>query len=310
MPGQFRIMRNRVIGIGGPGILVDAPVGIATIVENAVSNVVGGGIAMSLQAAANDVSISDNEIVGVTGPALPDEEKVPIIGPAVVGIGVANTVVNRISGNTLGLIGLDATTGAFAAGIRLNRVQTSTIALNFVTDVEAKVGQWSPNLGPSGVAILVGNGYNDVAVEGNRLRQTEGVPPLGNWYAVLIIGQSGSKAPTLVKNNVMDGNSQEPLVQISDGGDCVLTDNHCRNATDRTAGGSTINITADTIIAGDNRVDGAGIALDTVPWVEPGRVTVLGNIVRSTQVGVTAHILVHGNPLQNPWATLNIFPHL
>jgi hypothetical protein len=310
MPGQFRIMRNRVVGIGGPGILIDAPVGIATIAQNAIGNVIGGGIAMSPQAAANEVTISDNEIVGVVGPPLPGEENVPTIGPAILGIGVSNTVVSRISGNTLGLIGLDSTANAFAVGIRLHKVQTSTVALNFVTDVEAKVGQWAPNLGPSGVAILVGNGYNDVAVEGNRIRQTEGVPPLGNWYAVLIIGQSGSKAPTLVKNNVMDGNSREPLVQISDGGDCVLTSNHCRNATDRTASGATINITADTIIAGDNRVDGAGIALDTVPWVEPGRVTVLGNIVRSTQAGVTAQIRVHNTALQDPWAKLNIFPVL
>jgi hypothetical protein len=303
--GEIRILRNRVFGIFGPGISLDAPILAAAVIDNAIAATAGAGIVTGAAGAIATAIVRGNEVFVVNAPASPD-------AGVVAGIDIANAANAVVQDNVLGSIASTGTMAA-AAGIQLRQVSRATVAGNDISDV-----------GQSGAGALVGYGINaasvqvEVTLRGNTVRQSATAQTqAGEFSAVRIrpaVGATGQGATTCevsVSDNALEGSSVLSLVDVQGADACVMTANRCRvngttSATGLKGSAPAVSLQAQTAIVGENRIQGASTTFDlsiTVPFDAEKQLglTLLGNIV-------TAGIEVNNAllPTSSPWAPLNI----
>jgi hypothetical protein len=319
-----QIRRNRISAFDGPGIEIVGLVLIATIEENAVVAVTGRGIAVMPVPLPAEVMIRDNEILSVLPPAPTGASAfaaspsraavsveaslaaaVAVLPPALAGIAVEGRTRAVVLDNTVALIGSAAAVPSNAIGIGLAGVQTASISGNDISDIGMPSQLDLPARG-----ISVAAGFTDLTIAGNIVRQT-GVAPsqAESFTGIAVAGDETAGISLSVENNSITGNTPLPLIDITNGGNCVVTGNRCVQA--NAAGPNlpvVVHIAGHSAIAGNNRiscnqsfrplsiqVDSAGSGDSIVYWA-----TVVGNIVGGEQ------ILLNTQPLPLPWRTLNV----
>jgi hypothetical protein len=331
---RCQVLNNRVTGVGGNGIAVQASLGSAMIKHNILENV-GGGIVMADEASANVLDVEDNQLLNVA--AVIDRSQ------DLAGIRVVRAAHAAVANNSLVGLGASAVDNPSCVGIQVIGPSTSCrISGNDVVDV-----------GPPGDVIgdKVGVEYlgpfDRLDLAGNRVRRSENSPPdsIGSpWRAVritaapaaggsatasggataagrsLVAGQNvrfvtagsltfgvfGSKIARLpsgpgnltVQGNQLDSYGQAETLLIVTSGACVFSNNQCVLLL--AAGFPVASIEAGAIVASSNYMHGPGdVALALALPNEPPAYTVVGNIARGV-------IQVNGANLGTPWQPLNI----
>jgi hypothetical protein len=292
-PGEFRILRNHIVGVAGPGILIDGPIGSALIGGNSIFGASGAGVLMSGNAAAAEVDVFDNSVGFVAGPAYPNE-------PAIVGVGLWRAASASLRGNTVALIGNAATGEVKVVGVSLRQGTRATVASNYVNDVGP------PGLAAAAAGVRFEGAFETVVVDGNRIARATTEQGDGQWTAIEAVNPSEGKSADkfTLSDNIVTGVTVRPLVNVNRAGDCVFSGNHCAATMGPGFRSSTVvDISGDTIICGNNRVRGDH-ATDGVVLIaskdanQQPLITVLGNIVHPS-------IKVGDGPLAAPWAPLN-----
>jgi hypothetical protein len=230
---------------------------------------------------------------------------VAVLLPALAGITVEGRTRAVVTGNTVALIGSAATVPSNAIGIGLGLVQSALISGNDISDI----GMPSQlDLPARGIAVAE---FADLTVAGNIIRQT-GVAPsqAESFTGITIFGRQTAGISVSVENNSITGNTPLPLIDIVNGGNCVVTGNRCTQAPDSIGTNLpvVVQISGHTAIASNNRiacnqsyrplsiqVDSTGSGDSIVYWA-----TVVGNIVGGEP------IFLNAQPLPMPWRPLNL----
>ena len=164
--GEVRVLRNRVFGIFGPGIALNAPILAAAVIDNAIAATAGAGIVTGASGQITNAIVRGNEVFVVNAPASPD-------AGVVAGIDLANAANAVVQDNVIGAIA-SAGTAAGAVGIQLRKVGRATVAGNDVSDV----GQ-AGDLANPGYGIDAASAVTEVTLRGNTVRQSMRRPEQG-----------------------------------------------------------------------------------------------------------------------------------
>ena len=70
--GEARVLRNRVFGVGGPGISINAPVLAVAVIDNAIALTQGAGIVTGAAGQLTNAIVRGNEVFAVSSPVSPD----------------------------------------------------------------------------------------------------------------------------------------------------------------------------------------------------------------------------------------------
>jgi len=284
---EARILRNRINSHVGPGITVGGLVLISSIVGNSIKNAIETGILVAApQGRSSTALIRDNEIFGVTAPGVPNSTNAT-------GIQVSDTTTATIEDNTVASIGPTPST---ATGIEVSNSTTTLILDNEVTDI----GTPDTNQAPAhGVNVA---GGATTTVSDNAIQQGTAVQAAkpSAFLAIEIVTADGAAN---VSGNQLFGTSRLALASFNVA-DCVFSANICRQLASHQALDAVVKATDKTLktfIASGNRIfcSGQKIAMDIGAEGAKVRATVLGNIT-----GAPIHL--DGQPLDSPWAPLNI----
>jgi uncharacterized protein DUF6519 len=289
-PIAAQLHRNRIVGIAGAGILLDAPLATISVIDNAIFGTTGFGITTSTSniiASAADLLVRGNEVLIVADSA-------PSTGGGAAGI-LAWAIDATIENNTVGAIGNAAGGTGSAAGIFVLALASAKITANRIHDIGPPPPPPPPPAPPAAApapppisyGILAG-AFDHVAVFGNIVQQaTTPLSAAGNFTGIKVDESFVPSGPVAVsvEGNIVEGSSAQPLIQISNQhpgvADCVVTANQCRQQIESLA--PSISIDAATAIVSNNRVGGAGvIALSVNVTRQSGKdaaATIVGNII-------------------------------
>ena len=214
--GEIRILRNRVFGIFGPGISLDAPILAAAVIDNAIAATAGAGIVTGAAGAIATAIVRGNEVFVVNAPASPD-------AGVVAGIDIANAANAVVQDNVLDSIASTGTAAA-TAGIQLRQVSRATVAGNDISDV-GQPGDLA-NVADGIIATAPDGAGADVTVNGNTVRQSgTAQTKAGRFSAISVSAQTAVQAS--ITGNVVEGASVQPLINFASTGACVMSDNRC-----------------------------------------------------------------------------------
>jgi hypothetical protein len=283
-PIAAQLHRNRLVGIAGAGILLDAPLATISVVDNTIFGTTGGGIACAVIAA--DLLVRGNEVLIVAGSA-------PSPGATAAGI-FALAIDPAVENNTVGAVGNVAGRTGSAVGIYVGALASAKVTGNRIHDIgpPPSAPPPPPAAAPAPPPISYGiyaGAFDDVAVFGNIVQQaTTPLSAAGNFTGIKVDESFVPSGPVAVsvEGNIVEGSSTQPLIQISNQhpgvADCVVTANQCRQQIESQHAPS-ISIDAATAIVSNNRVGGAGgIALSVNVTRQSGQdaaATIVGNIV-------------------------------
>jgi hypothetical protein len=213
---DVRVDRNRVDGVAGPGIYVNATAATICVADNTVRNVSGVGILGRNDLTGAEMIIRGNAVEKVSGPID------PIVKDSLVGIfaQAANTTIRE---NSVGTIADDqnirTTKGIFAGAT------TTSISDNRIHDI----GIGMPDHHYYGIdAKLIARGA--LTVSTNTIEAAWANAPSARWY-VFGINVVGPESQTVcVQQNVIDVSLQLGWFINIDAAkaDCVVTGNCCR----------------------------------------------------------------------------------
>jgi hypothetical protein len=296
-PFVVQVHRNRIAGIAGIGIFLDAPQATISIVDNVILATIGGGIITANFAA--DLLLRGNQVLGVGG--------VPTVG----GLGIFALATDAaLEDNTVGLIGNAPGQTGTVSGIFTTAV-SGKITGNRIHDIGAPASASAAGTppAPTSYGILAG-AADDITVSGNIVQQASAPPPAAGNFTGIKVDESIQPPPpgpvaVCVEGNIVEGSSANSLLQISNQhpgvADCVVAGNQCHQQAQTP--GPTIAIDAATAIVSNNRVGGsASIAMSVNVTRGAGAnpaATIVGNIV-------SGDIRLQGQALPSVWAPLNI----
>lgn len=297
--GEARVLCNRIFGIGGPGIAINAPVLALAVIDNAIASTQGAGIVTGAAGQLTNAIVRGNEVFAVGSPISPD-------AGVVAGIDIANAGSAVIQNNVIDAIAATGTAAA-TAGIQLRKVARAAVAGNDIADV-GQAGDLA-NLADGIIATAPDGAGADLRVNGNNIRQSGTAQTnAGRFSAISVAAQTAVQAS--ITGNVVEGASVLPLINFVSTGACVLSDNRCTSDGTATLPGAVgalspvVLVQAGTVIAGNNRISTAAGQIGLVVTVPVNAnkqpdATVLGNFVG---VGIQ----LNSAPLAAPWAPLNV----
>ena len=298
---DMRLHRNRIVGIAGPGIVLDASAVMISIVDNTIQETIGSGISIGANAVVGDLLVRGNEVLIVSGPAAQGTT-------AVFGIAAGNALNAVVENNTVGGIGNAQGATDSSAAIALTRAATGTLAHNNIRDVGSTQGLGFA-LGIVSTGVL-----DDVAISSNVIRQATVPVKLANVF----IGIAVQTDPDLlniaasVQDNTVEGSSLLMLVLVQGALDCVVAGNICRHgAAQRFPNAPLVDINGATVVASHNRIQGPrgtpGLHVSATLTGTGGgagsnpAATLVGNIVTDSILLGTAVLAP-----SSVWAPLNI----
>lgn len=167
-PGHVQVIGNRVIGVGGWGIAVDAPVASLLVKQNVVERA-GGGIAVRGPGSKERISIDNNHIIDTTGI---DESGASVAGTGT--IGSETVATERVASETVGRASVDVDSddeptvfippiGARTAGVR----PTPAAAAGTLTASSVIGIAWGIEVTGGGAVQVAGNLVDGVAAQGS-----------------------------------------------------------------------------------------------------------------------------------------------
>lgn len=326
------ITGNRVLGAGGNAIEIDSDVFELTVRDNIVQRA-AGGVVMTDDASAEVLTVVDNEILGIRGPA-----DAGAFGIRLSGVRVRADAVGNVVGKVV------AAGGQPAAGILFVNCLTSRAHGNVIDAVTASA---APDSAPplwAGLAAMPM--FGDVDFSDNRIGQTQAAPTStggavsrwrGIWVAnavgtaslphgiellrvantdVVVFGNgevavaTGRTERATVRDNMVGtGENVLPLIEVSAQTDVTCAGNRVVMSlgTNETWA---VRLRSGTLIVSSNRVHCGNLsagdldlhaAVGAQPPTGVGMplATVLGNLVHRS-------IFVNAAPLAAPWLPLNI----
>jgi hypothetical protein len=328
-PGRIehcQILENRVHGIGGVGIGIQASIVSAMIKQNIIDGTGRGGIVMTNEAFAEELTVENNQAFNIGGGS-----SAAASAPRA-GIRVVNAQQTTIAGNTIVGVGLVAVSPATAiAAISVASSVSIRIAGNTLLDI-APPGNFSGTA--AGIEII--GAFRQLDVTDNEVKRNRGATstsgpkwrallidetgpnPFGNnavvtvWQASAFNGQANGHAATrgpqtvAVHGNVFEGAGAIALLVVKTKGTCLFNDNRCiftDLAGPAAPGNPVAQINAGAVVLNANyftntKSNPPQFAVALVS--QPAWFTVVGNIVRGK-------ISVNNSPLVAPWLPLNIY---
>ncbi|MGZ6968747.1 MAG: DUF6519 domain-containing protein [Acidimicrobiia bacterium] len=248
-----RVLTNRVDGFGGAGIYVDADVDDVMIKQNIVRSC-GGGIVMSFDSSASQLSIENNEVSDIEVVSRDAERP---SGPTF-GICVVRADGAQIVGNSVCRIAVRGGRSIWRAGIQAIACPSLRIAGNDVVGIGAPEDQGGLSLGIS--AMLP---FERIDVVDNSVKPVvDAETAFDDWHALFIGGPVKARIPsashlfassgavwwisggairaiadglegvdTGVRGNVFESAGRSPAVNVSTGGHGVFAENRCHRWT-------------------------------------------------------------------------------
>ncbi|HET8680657.1 MAG TPA: DUF6519 domain-containing protein [Micromonosporaceae bacterium] len=209
-PGTVQVVGNRVTGVGGLGIVVEAPAASLLVKQNVVAGC-GGGVVVRGPGPKDHVSIDNNHVLDVV-PASADDEPTVGIRPGLadgvpgtatgalargVLLGVSVTAVGQahLAGNLVDGVGVDAAEVAGRLGVVVVLADDVRVSGNVVS----RLGEGTAEDG-SCIGIGVASATRSVAVEANTVHSGESSVPVHRprWRALVVTDAQSDAAPTRV----------------------------------------------------------------------------------------------------------------
>jgi hypothetical protein len=316
---QCHVIANRVTGVAGIGIAVEAIVKSVMIKNNFIDGAVFGGIVMGEKSSAQFITVENNRIANIA--PRPNDIQSTVIGVRLMDADRGEVINNAISG-----VGLQAPNQR-CVGVQL----VASAAVRVVGNEICDIGPVEGNAQASAGVECVGS-FDELNLANNFVRRSGVVSQTvdaAQWYAVLISGAQtpapgfksfttffaaksntaflfsanrllaklpGREAVSL-QNNLLDAYGVAEAVLIAVSGACSISDNRCLL---RGRAQVAIQGAAASAVVNANQVRGTqGKITVALKLPERGPFTVLGNIT-------TNSIEINGAILGAPWAPLNV----
>jgi hypothetical protein len=316
-----QILGNRIVDMPGNGIRIANAINSAMIKNNVIEAAGGSGITMDEESSALDLTIENNQLLGIASKTNDQTTRVA-------GLRVVNTGSAKISTNVIREIGVAAVQNPSCSAIKVVNVDSVCIRGNTLENV----GPPNGFLGETYGIDCLGT-FSLLDVSGNVVRRNETSPDTAGtsrWFAVRVgtlmtpgftaagdrlaffaakemtyvfAGDSFAKLPRRreiigVHCNLFEGYGEAPLILVQASGGVTLNGNRCLL---NTAQQVVADAQAGAIIAIANYLQGAvrvpAMRLKLSP--EKGPFTVVGNIT-------SGDIEVDGASLTEPWSPLNV----
>jgi hypothetical protein len=323
----IEVVGNRVVGMSGVGVLIDGNVGAVLVNQNICENLGVGGIVMTAASRGIYVVVENNQILNVSPIAV--AAALPVFGIRLIAVEHAH-----VAGNTIHKLGMGPA-ATNVTGIQAAGCSSSRLTGNELIEV-GRPAQIAPSAG-----IEVTQPFNQLMVQQNVVRRSQSppaTPETSIWRALHIAARGGAAAggPFLVRlpsgvivsisglglaaivessqitsvvGNLLEAFGSANTVDVEIGGPCIFDNNQCflDNPGLAGAGGAppaVVFISADSIIAGNNRVRGlaGALAMPSVAMalnIPANAITVVGNVC-------SGPISINNAALTPPWAPLNV----
>jgi hypothetical protein len=322
-----QILGNRINGVSGIGIEIQAPLASAIIKQNMIQGAGGGGIVTTGKGSAQHLSIANNQLLGL----------IPVIGQLQSALGIRLNLVSalEIEGNIIRDLGMDVASNVSRVAIALVACSAVRIAGNQISNIGPVNPTFAP-AAPSAAIAVTGATLDRAEVSGNIVRRSDPIAlgaatftlwralyigPLVQFAAVfthkfvktaagqfffvgakILAGVTPGAQLAAVRGNVMEAASAGPfapagsLVEVDVTGSAIFSDNQCVLLS---AGNPSplATLTAPMIAAANNILTGGAPTLQIA--VPPDKFTALGNVT-------TTPISVNGPPVTGVWAPLNV----
>ena len=316
---QCHVIANRVTGVAGAGIAVEAIVKSAMIKNNFIDGAVFGGIVMGEKSSAQFITVENNRIANIA--PRPND-----IQSTVIGVRLMDTDRGEVVNNAISAVGLQVPNQR-CVGVQLVASAATRVVGNEIFDI----GPVEGNAQASAGVECVGS-FDELNLANNSVRRSGVVSQTvdaAQWYAVLISGAQtaapgfksfttffaaksnttflfsanrllaklpGREAVSL-QNNLLDAYGVAEAVLIAVSGACSISDNRCLL---RGRAQPAIQGAAASAVVNANQVQGTqGKITVALKLPERAPFTVLGNIT-------TNSIEINGAILGAPWAPLNV----
>jgi hypothetical protein len=320
---RLQVTNNRVQQRDRHGIFIRAPIRSGLFKQNQIEAVGGGGIIMDEDSSAELLVIENNKLIQVANLDAATSEGQPLLA----GIHVVRARDATVASNTAKDIGARASLAPRLVGIQMTSCTRARVSDNRIVNLGPPVSQLR-----DADAIAVVGLYEHLDITDNVVRRHESPPAAGQdnsiWRAVRV-GQEGNQplgvggavlvrtagteafltaahgfvqalvpGAASVRGNALDSFGGTPAVWIVSSGRILVNDN--RASLLPPGGEVVVRAVADAIIMSHNHIDGGRGDHDVV-WLQGAQraFAVLGNIAS----GIIRH---NGNPLQNPWKSLNV----
>jgi hypothetical protein len=292
-PFAARVHRNRIAGIAGGGMLLDAPLASLSIFDNTIEKTIGYGISTDPKNAPSDLVIRGNEIRNVTGAGA---------------LGIYALALNAVvEDNAVAAINNAAGAAGTTLGIAVAGA-SATAAGNHIRDIGP-----TDNTAEPPVYGIYAAALDDLSLSANVLQQASA--PVAHATGFIGLMVDGVRFTTTsftvsLQDNVVEGSSSQPLIEVTDQqtgtAECVVTGNQCRR-TGSNERNPIVSVAAATAIVASNRVQGTtGISVQ----VNVTRTSSSGGtaVRAATIVGnlVSGRITLEGAALPLPWLPLNL----
>ncbi len=314
------VVGNRIRGLQGHGISITGPMGSLMIKQNVITDMRGGGIVMSSESSAENVSVENNQLIDLGGVSAAASESLQFF----TGIQLVRVRNGEIASNVLDRIAIRASLIRQLTGVQILSPTRLRISGNRIE-----------NLGPpnaqlhdvTGIAVL--GSFEEVVVSENCVRRGEvdQASDSSNWRALqighqpkpLVIGAmlmiyakgieaalgiaTGFLRPvaaerTNVRGNMLTVYGGAPAARIVVSGPCTFCENHVRVLPDTRM--PALELRATAAIVSQNFLEAARGDLPAADIITvKGPFTVVGNIS-------SGGLRVNNAPLSSPWQQLNI----
>ncbi len=311
---------NRLQAIGGNGLTIENFLFSARIENNVFNNVSGNGVVMLPGSAVGSISVQTNELTNTANTTVEGGK-----GFELAAIHLRTGFLAVVAGNTISGVGHEASLATSIAGIRADTCIDLRVSDNTIAAIAPVTEFQNPAAG-----VLVVSPIGRVDITANQIRrQLSPSEDNSAWQAIRILsltseaggklqGSSFSNLSTNgqvnalstfaaavatpvqvgVLSNSLHGYGRGPLAQVFMTGSCRFSDNQCTCTSEKAE--SVVQLTASTIIAGDNRVE-SGRSAHGMDLTTGGKkvATVVGNIT-------STDIFLDGNAIDPPWKPLNL----
>ena len=333
----IQILGNRITGVGGIGIQINATLGSAMIKQNTIQNAGAGGILMTAfnaQTSAQHLSIANNQLLGL----VPDTTNA-LVGTlqAAVGIGLNFVAALEIEGNLIRDLGLGNADQIPRIGIALLACETARVAGNQIINL-GPVGPTFLPTAPAGAIVVSGPNFDRAEVSQNIIRRSDPIAlalanfilwralyigvlnPFANGFThkivelgtdkFLLVGEHSIKAAitgeqvTAVRGNLMEAGSAGPfapagaMVQVDVNGSAIFSDNQCVLLTPGGANPSALATLAAPMMAAANNILTGGAPPLRIT-APNNKFTILGNVTSNP-------IMVNGSAITGVSGPLNV----
>lgn len=173
---QVQVLGNRITGLGGNGIRIEAKLRSGMIKDNVIEKVAKGGIIMGERASAESLSIENNHLLNLAPQANDPNE-------AVVGIRIVQGKQVDIVGNVVNGVGKSAIQSLARVGIQILAASSGRISGNEIAEIgPVKFVNFS-------AGIEISGSHENIEIADNVVRRFLEDPSMAddsNWYGLLI----------------------------------------------------------------------------------------------------------------------------